>query len=54
MGLGPLVDQVGLFNAVTSTVNSISVSFVSTHQMLPDPTVYSACLFEAYEDLCEA
>lgn len=54
MGLGPLVDQVGLFNAVTSTVNSISVSFVSTHEMLPDPAVYSACLLEAYQDICKA
>lgn len=54
MALGPLIDQVGLFNAVTCTMNSMSVSFVSTAEMLPEPERYAACLLEAYQELCDA
>lgn len=54
MGLGPLVDKVGLFNTVSSVENSVSVSFVSTADMLPEPELYASCLREAYNELCNA
>ena len=54
LGLGPLVDQVGLFHAVMSVGKSMSVSFVCCRQMLPDPEFYRACLQEAFEELRDA
>lgn len=54
MALGPLIDQMGLFNAVTSYNNALSISFVSSADMLPEPERYAACLRQAYDELCNA
>jgi diacylglycerol O-acyltransferase / wax synthase len=51
MGLGPLVDLMGLFHAVLSGVGLISITFLSCREMLPDPEFYKTCLQEAYDEL---
>ena len=51
MGLGPLVDLMGLFHAVLSGVGLITITFISCREMMPDPEFYKACLQEAYEEL---
>ncbi len=51
MGLGPLLDLMGLFHAVLSGVGLITITFISCREMLPDPEFYKACLQEAYEEL---
>lgn len=54
IGLGPLVDQVGLFHAVMSVGKSMSISFTCCREMLPDPDFYRACLQESFEELRDA
>ncbi len=51
MGLGPLLDMMGLFHAVLSGVGRITITFLSCREMMPDPDFYKACLQEAYEEL---
>lgn len=51
MGLGPLLDMMGLFHAVLSGAGVISITFISCREMLPDPEFYKACLEESYETL---
>ena len=54
MGMGPLVDMMGLFHAVISGAGKITINFVSTREMLPDPLFYRSCLTQAYEELLAA
>lgn len=54
MGLGPLLDMMGLFHAVLSGVGIISITFISCREMMPDPQFYKTCLQEAFEDLRKA
>jgi len=51
MGLGPLLDMMGLFHAVLSGVGKITITFISCREMMPDPEFYKDCLAEAYEEL---
>ncbi len=51
MGLGPLLDMMGLFHAVLSGVGLITITFLSCREMMPDPEFYKVCLQEAYEEL---
>jgi diacylglycerol O-acyltransferase / wax synthase len=51
MGMGPLLDMMGLFHAVLSGAGYITINFLSCREMMPDPQYYKACLQEAYEDL---
>jgi WS/DGAT/MGAT family acyltransferase len=51
MGLGPLLDLMGLFHAVLSGAGRIVINFISCREMMPDPDFYKACLAEAYEEL---
>ena len=53
-GLGPVMDQVGLFHAVMSIGSSISIAFASCREMLPDPQFYRQCLRESFEALRDA
>jgi diacylglycerol O-acyltransferase / wax synthase len=50
-GLGPCIDNMGLFHAVTSYDGQIAVSFQACRAMMPDPGFYEECLQQAYEDL---
>jgi len=51
MGLGPLLDMMGLFHAVLSGAGRITITFISCREMMPDPEFYKDCLAEAYEEL---
>ena len=51
MGLGPLLDLMGLFHAVLSGAGRIVINFISCREMMPDPDFYKACLAEAYAEL---
>jgi len=51
MGLGPLLDLMGLFHAVLSGVGLITITFISCREMMPDPEFYKVCLQAAYEEL---
>lgn len=50
-GLGPCLDNMGLFHAVTSYNGQIAVSFQACREMMPDPGFYEQCLYAAYADL---
>ena len=51
MGLGPLMDAVGVFHGVISGAGMITINFVSCREMLPDPDFYRECLQAAYDEL---
>ena len=50
-GLGPCIDNMGLFHAVTSYDGQIAVSFQACRAMMPDPGFYEQCLQRAYQEL---
>jgi diacylglycerol O-acyltransferase / wax synthase len=50
-GLGPCIDNMGLFHAVTSYDGQIAVSFQACREMMPDPGFYEQCLYAAYAAL---
>lgn len=52
-GLGPCIDNMGLFHAVTSYNGQIAVSFQACREMMPDPGFYEQCLYAAYSALRE-
>ncbi len=54
MGMGPLMDLLGLFHAVLSCAGRITINFVSCREIMPDPEFYKACLHESYEELLGA
>jgi WS/DGAT/MGAT family acyltransferase len=54
LGLGPVMDNMGLFHAVLSYSGSISIMFVACREMLPDPGFYADCLKEAFNELKRA
>jgi WS/DGAT/MGAT family acyltransferase len=51
MGMGLLVDMMGLFHAVTSGAGSIVINFLSCREMMEDPQFYKRCLMESYKEL---
>ncbi|HEY7775740.1 MAG TPA: wax ester/triacylglycerol synthase family O-acyltransferase, partial [Kineobactrum sp.] len=53
-GLGPCIDNLGLFHAVTSYNGQIAIAFQACRQMMPDPGFYEQCLYEAYKALQQA
>ena len=54
MGMGLLLDMMGLFHAVTSGAGFIVINFLSCREMMPDPQFYRQCLTEAFEELRDA
>ncbi len=54
LGMGPLLNLLGLFHAVFSAAGRITICFVSCRSMLPDPAFYRDCLQQAYEELSAA
>ncbi|MEH6604975.1 MAG: wax ester/triacylglycerol synthase family O-acyltransferase [Pseudomonadales bacterium] len=54
MGLGPLLDGVGLFHAVISNSDNISIMAASCREMMPDPEFYAQCLQESFDELRDA
>lgn len=53
-GLGPLMPNTGLFHTVTSTYESLNISFTACRDMMPDPEFYSQCLADSFEELRDA
>ena len=58
LSFGPLLPNVGLFHIVYSSVmnkqGTISISFTSDRDMMPDPAFYSQCLQDSYDELYKA
>ena len=54
MGIGPVMDMMGLFHGVISGAGKITINFVSCREMLPDPGFYRDCLQQAYDELADA
>jgi hypothetical protein len=53
-GMGPVVDQAGLFHAVFSYDGKITVTFTACREMLPDPEFYADCIQSSFEELEKA
>jgi diacylglycerol O-acyltransferase / wax synthase len=51
MGLGPLLDMMGLFHGVISGAGKITITFVSCREMMPDPEFYRDCLQDSWDEL---
>jgi WS/DGAT/MGAT family acyltransferase len=54
LGLGPVMDNIGLFHAVMSYNGAMSITFVCCREMLPDPEFYARCLEKSLHDLKRA
>lgn len=54
IGMGPVIDQAGLFHAAFSYDGMLSISFTACREMLPDPGFYAECIQQACEELREA
>jgi len=50
-GMGPVVDQVGLFHTVFSYDGKITVTFTACRDMLPDPEFYADCIQSSFDEL---
>jgi WS/DGAT/MGAT family acyltransferase len=50
-GLGPVTHGVGLFHAVLSYNNMITISISADRHMMPDPSFYADCLRDTFEEL---
>lgn len=50
-GMGPVVDQAGLFHAVFSYDGKITFTFTACREMLPDPEFYADCLKASFHEL---
>ncbi|NWG71818.1 MAG: wax ester/triacylglycerol synthase family O-acyltransferase [Parvularculaceae bacterium] len=53
-GLGPVMDSMGLFHAVTSYCGEIAVTITACRKMMPDPAFYRECLEASFTELYEA
>jgi WS/DGAT/MGAT family acyltransferase len=51
MGIGPVMDMMGLFHAVISGAGLITINFVACRELLPDPGFYKECLQQAHDEL---
>ena len=51
MGIGPVMDMMGLFHAVISGAGLITITFTACRELLPDPGFYKECLQQAYDEL---
>lgn len=49
-GLGPVMDSMGLFHAVTSYCGEIRITVTACREMLPDPAFYADCLKESIDE----
>ncbi len=53
-GLGPVMDSMGLFHAVTSYCGEICIAVTACRDMLPDPAFYAECLQESFDEMLTA
>lgn len=52
--IGPVIDGVGLFQAIGSYCGRFNISVSSCREMMPDPAFYAECLQRSYDELYEA
>lgn len=50
-GMGPVVDQSGLFHSVFSYDGKVTVTFTACREMLPDPVFYAECIRASFDEL---
>lgn len=53
-GLGPVMDSMGLFHALSSYCGEIAVTVTACRNMMPDPLFYRQCLEESFDELHKA
>lgn len=53
-GMGPVTDGMGIIHPVFSYNGTITISFTSCREMLPDPAFYAECLQGAFDELAKA
>jgi diacylglycerol O-acyltransferase / wax synthase len=53
-GMGPVTDGMGIIHPVFSYNGTITISFTSCREMLPDPAFYAECLQASFDELSEA
>lgn len=53
-GIGPVLDSMGLFHAVTSYCGQIAITVTACREMMSDPAFYASCLQDSFEELYEA
>ncbi|MEO1309978.1 MAG: wax ester/triacylglycerol synthase family O-acyltransferase [Pseudomonadota bacterium] len=53
-GIGPVMDSMGLFQAVTSYCGEVCIAITACREMMPDPSFYASCLQESFDELLEA
>jgi len=51
MGMGPVVDQSGVFHAAFSYNGAISITFTACREMMTDPAFYADCIQASYDEL---
>lgn len=49
-GIGPVMDSMGLFHAITSYCGELRITVTSCREMLPDPDFYARCLQESIDE----
>ncbi len=49
-GLGPVMDSMGLFHAVTSYCGELRITVTACREMLPDPAFYASCLRDSIDE----
>ena len=53
-GLGPVITGAALIHVVMSYCDTITFSFTSDRDIMPDPSDYAECLRRSFRDLQEA
>jgi len=53
-GMGPVTDGMGIIHPVFSYNGTITISFTSCREMLPDPAFYAECVQASFDELYEA
>lgn len=54
MGTGPVYDGMGMINAIYSYGPEIAIAFTADRELVPDPAVYAAALYESFDELLKA
>jgi hypothetical protein len=53
LGLGPVLDGLGLINIHASYDGAFTIFFVACHDMMPDPQRYEECIYTEFSHLHE-
>lgn len=53
-GTGPVLDSVGLFQAISTYCGEFAITFTACRDMMPDPAFYRECLQASFDELKQA